>query len=30
MSTNYQLNPGSYKAALILAACLIIVFSVFK
>ena len=30
MSSNYQLNPGSYKAALFFAACLIIVFAVFK
>jgi hypothetical protein len=30
MSNNYQLNPGSYKAVLLFAACLIILFETFK
>ncbi len=30
MTNNYQLNPGSYKAAFLLTACLIIVFEVYK
>jgi hypothetical protein len=30
MSYNYQLNPGSFKAVLLLTACLIVVFEVLK
>jgi hypothetical protein len=30
MSNNIQINPGSFKAVIILAACLLIAFEIFK